>query len=470
MLKSLVKRFASFDYDVAVIGAGPGGYVAAIKAAQLGLKTACIEKRSTLGGTCLNVGCIPAKALLNSTHKYMEALKDFSKHGINIEGLRFDLSQMMNTKQKAVDGLTKGVEGLLKKNKVTQIAGTAKFRKDHELDVSGTKVTSKNFIIATGSQPSMIPGGFLKIDEKLILSNTGAMTLTEVPKKLIVIGAGVIGLELGSVWNRLGSEVVFVEFLPKIAGPTDLEISNGLQKILEKQGMKFIMNTKVVGAIVKENSVLLKLEGAAESIEGDKVLVAVGRRAYTDDLNLEVIGLPKDKAGRVEVNRYLQTKHSHIYAVGDCIAGPMLAHKAEEEGVFAAEHIAGHAGHINYDVIPSVIYTYPEVASVGKTEEAIKELNIEYKKGVFPMIGNSRARTNYESEGFVKVLTDAKTDELLGVHFLSANAGELIMEAALGLQYNAASEDISRTTHAHPGFNEAFKEACLAAHFKPIHF
>lgn len=470
MLKSLVKRFSSYDFDVAVIGAGPGGYVAAIKAAQLGLKTACIEKRATLGGTCLNVGCIPAKALLNSSHKYMEASKDFKKHGINIEGLRYDLAMMMKSKQKAIDGLTKGVEGLLKKNKVTHLTGTGKFRGDHELDVSGSIVKAKNFIIATGSEPSPVPGGFLTIDEKLVLSNTGAMELRETPKKIVVIGAGVIGLELGSVWSRLGAEVVFVEFLNKIAGATDIEVSTGLQRILEKQGMKFILGTKVVGAQMKENSVILQLEGGnVTSIEGDKVLAAVGRRAYTDELNLENIGILRDKQGRVEVNHYLQTKHSHIYAIGDCIKGPMLAHKAEEEGVFVADHIAGNVGHVNYDVIPSVIYTYPEVASVGKTEENLKEMNVEYRKGLFPFMANSRARANHDSEGFVKVLTDKKTDRLLGVHFLGPNAGELIMEAALAMEYKAASEDIGRTTHAHPGFNEAFKEACLAAYSKPIH-
>jgi dihydrolipoamide dehydrogenase len=470
MIKFISRRLSSFDYDVVVIGAGPGGYVAAIKAAQLGLKTACIEKRSTLGGTCLNVGCIPAKALLNSSHKYMEASKDFSKHGVVLQNLRFDLSQMMKAKQKAIDSLTKGVEGLFKKNKVTSISGVGRFDNEHEITVSGTRVSAKNFIIATGSEPANVPGGILKIDEKTVLSNTGAMTLTEVPKKLLVVGGGVIGLELGSVWSRLGSEVVFIEFLNKIAGGTDVEISAGLQKILEKQGMKFLLGTKVVGAEIG-NSVKLTLQnGPVDTIEGDKVLVAVGRRAYTEDLNLEALGITKDKLGRIEVNEYLQTKHRHIYAIGDCIKGMMLAHKSEEEGVFVAEHIAGHNGHVNYEAIPSVIYTYPEVASVGKTEENLKELNISYNKGVFPFIANSRARANHDSDGFIKVLTDAKTDRILGAHFLGPNAGELIMEAALAMEYKAASEDIARTTHAHPGFNEAFKEACLAAHAKAIHF
>ena len=470
MLKSLIRKASSFDYDVAVIGAGPGGYVAAIKAAQLGLKTACIEKRSTLGGTCLNVGCIPAKALLNSTHKYYDALKDFSKHGVGFENLRFDLSLMMKSKQKAIDGLTKGVEGLFKKNKVTHIPGKGKFIGEHELDVSGSRITAKNFIIATGSEPANVPGGFLKIDEKTVLSNTGAMELTEVPKKLLVVGGGVIGLELGSVWNRLGSEVVFIEFLSKIAGATDYEVSAGLQKLLEKQGMKFLLNTKVVGASIG-TSVKLTLEGGnVNTIEGDKVLVAVGRKAYTDDLNLELLGIPKDKQGRIEVNRYLQTKHSHIYAIGDCIQGLMLAHKAEEEGVFVADHIAGQAGHVNYEAIPSVIYTFPEVASVGKTEENLKELNVDYRKGVFPFMANSRARANHDTDGFIKVLTDANTDRILGAHFLGSNAGELIMEAALAMEYKAAAEDVARTTHAHPGYNEAFKEACLAAYSKSIHY
>lgn len=469
MLKSLARRFSSFDFDVAVVGGGPGGYVAAIKASQLGLKTACIEKRSTLGGTCLNVGCIPAKALLNSTHKYMEARTEFSRHGIQLENLRFDVPSLLKAKQKSVDGLTKGVEGLFKKNKVTHIRGTGKFKGDHELDVSGQKLTAKNIIIATGSEPSEVPGNFLKIDEKNVLSNYGAMELTEVPKKLVVVGAGVIGLELGSVWSRLGAEVVFVEFLNKVAGATDLEMSSALQKIMEKQGMKFWLGTKVVGAEVGTDSVRLTLEGKETSIEGDKVLVAVGRRAYTAGLGLETIGLPTDKQGRIEVNRYLQTKHSHIYAIGDCIKGLMLAHKAEEEGVFVAEHIAGHLGHVNYDNIPSVIYTHPEVASVGKTEENLKELGIEYKKGSFPFLANSRARANHDTDGFIKVLTDAKTDRLLGCHFLGSNAGELIMEAVLAMEYKAASEDVARTSHAHPGFCEAFKEACLAAHSKAIH-
>jgi dihydrolipoamide dehydrogenase len=470
MLKSLARRFSSFDFDVAVVGGGPGGYVAAIKASQLGLKTACIEKRTTLGGTCLNVGCIPAKSLLNTTHKYMEASKEFARHGIQFEGLRFDVPSILKTKQKSVDGLTKGIEGLFKKNKVTHIRGFGKFKGDHELDVSGQKVTAKNIIIATGSEPSNVPGGFLPIDEKTVLSNTGAMELPSAPKKLVVVGAGVIGLELGSVWSRLGTEVVFVEFLSKVAGPTDLEISNALQKVMEKQGMKFLLGTKVVGAEISADSVKLSLEGKETSIEGDKVLVAVGRKAFTEGLGLETIGIPVDKQGRIEVNRYLQTKHSHIYAVGDCIKGMMLAHKAEEEGVFVAEHIAGHLGHVNYENIPSVIYTYPEVASVGKTEEQLKELGVEYKKGTFPFLANSRARANHDSDGFIKVLTDARTDRLLGCHFLGPNAGELIMEAALAMEYKAASEDVARTSHAHPGFCEAFKEACLSAHSKAIHF
>ncbi|CAG9316603.1 unnamed protein product [Blepharisma stoltei] len=468
----ICRKFASFDYDLAVIGSGPGGYVAAIKAAQLGLNTACIEKRATLGGTCLNVGCIPAKSLANSTHKYAEACKDFQKHGIIVENPRFDLSQMMKAKQKAVDGLTKGIGSLFKKNKVTHVPGTATFKGANEIEVDGKKLTAKNFIIATGSEPANLPGGILPIDENRVLSSTGAMQLAEVPKKLLVIGGGVIGLELGSVWSRLGSEVIFVEFFNRIAAGNDLEVAQALQKILEKQGMKFYLSTKVVGGESTSNGVKLNLEGtnSPTTLEGDYALVSVGRRPNTIGLNLEGLGITKDKQGRIEVNDQLQTAVKNIYAIGDVIKGPMLAHKAEEEGIFVAENLGGGKGHINYEAIPGVIYTHPEVAMVGKTEENLKEMNVEYNKGTFPFMANSRARANNETEGFVKVLADKKTDRILGIHIIGPTAGELIMEGVIGMEYKAASEDLARTTHAHPGFCEAIKEACLAAFSKPIHF
>lgn len=468
----LCRKFSSFDYDLVVIGSGPGGYVGAIKAAQLGLKTACVEKRATLGGTCLNVGCIPAKALLNSSHLYSEAKNNFQKHGVIVENPRVDLGQLLNSKRRAVDSLTKGIGGLFKKNKVTSIIGTASFKNKNEIEVDGQKVTAKNFVIATGSEPAGMPGGFLNIDEKRVVSSTGAMELSEVPKRLLVIGGGVIGLELGSVWNRLGSEVIFVEYFNRIAGGNDLEVANALQKILVKQGMKFHLQTKVVGGELTDTGVKLILEGqnAPNSIEGDYCLVSVGRKAYTAGLNLEAIGVSKDKFGKIEVNDKLQTAIPNIYAIGDCIKGPMLAHKAEEEGVFVAENLSGGHGHINYESIPWVIYTHPEVAFVGKTEESLKEQNIEYNKGTFPFLANSRGRTNNETDGFVKVLADKKTDRILGMHIIGPDAGEIIMEGVLGMEYKAASEDLARTTHAHPGFSEAIKEACMATHSKAIHF
>ena len=466
------RRFASFEYDLAVVGGGPGGYVAAIKAAQLGFKTACIEKRGTLGGTCLNVGCIPAKALLNSSHKFVEAQHEFKNHGVICENVRADIPQMMKSKKKAVDGLTKGVEGLFKKNKVTYVKGAAAFSGKNELTVNGTdKLTAKNIIIATGSEPAALPGGILPIDEKNVLSSTGAMELQEAPKKLVVVGAGVIGLELGSVWSRLGSEVTIVEFMDKIGSGTDLEMGKTLKKILEKQGLKFHLKTKVTGGEVGADSVKVNLEGenVPATMEADKVLIGVGRKAHTEGLNLEAVGLKVDKAGKIPVNENLQTQQSHIYAIGDCVAGPMLAHKAEEDGIFVVESLAGETSHISYETVPWVIYTHPEIAWVGKTEEQLKEANINYKKGSFPFLANSRARANHETDGLVKVLTDSKTDRILGMHMVGPAAGEIIMEGVLGMEYGASSEDLARTCHAHPGFSEAIKEACLAAHSSPIH-
>jgi dihydrolipoamide dehydrogenase len=399
----LARRFATYDFDLAVIGSGPGGYVAAIKAAQLGLKTACIEKKETLGGTCLNVGCIPAKALLNSTHKLYDAQNHFAAHGVIVEKVRPDLKQMMLAKDKAVKALTKGVEGLFRKNSVTWVKGAAAFKDPHTLAIAGGKtVTANHFIIATGSESSQLPGGILRIDESRVLSSTGAMALTEIPKRMVVIGGGVIGLELGSVWARLGTEVKVVEFLPRILPGADLEMANTLQKLLSKQGLQFHLGAKVVGGRISASGVSLSIEKATadskdvpSTLETDYVLVAVGRRAYTEGLGLDTLGVTLDKAGRVEVNDHLQTqKHAHIYAIGDCIKGPMLAHKAEDEGIYAAELIAKKGGHVNYDAIPSVVYTHPELAGVGKTEEELKALQIPYTKGVFPFLANSRAKAN----------------------------------------------------------------------------
>lgn len=471
-----VKRLISSEFDLAVVGGGPGGYVAAIKGAQLGLKTVCIEKRGKLGGTCLNVGCIPAKALLNSSHKYYEAAKHFKDHGIFYDSLKCDFEQMMKLKEDSVNGLTRGIEGLFKKNGVTYMKGYGSFKDPRTLMVNNTdEVRAENIIIATGSEPSPLPAGILEIDEKRVLSNAGAMALTEIPQKMTVIGAGVIGLELGSVYSRLGTEVTIVEYLPRLAPTVDLEVANTLQKLLIKQGIKFIFNTKVVGGSVGNDSVSLKLESpnadAPKTLESEYVLVAIGRRAFTQGLHLDYIDVTRDKQGRVKVNDHLQTlKHAHIYAIGDCVKGPMLAHKAEEEGIFAVEHMTGHGGHLNYDAIPSVIYTMPEVAQVGKTEEQLQDSKTPYVKGLYPFLANSRARCNHETDGFVKILTHKETNLMLGAHIIGPMAGEIIMEPALALEYGASAEDVARTCHAHPGFGEAIKEACLATFSKTINF
>lgn len=477
--RRLVRSFASFDYDVAVIGAGPGGYVAAIKASQLGMKTACIEKRPTLGGTCLNVGCIPAKALLNSSLKYYEAKHSHHEYGVMMDNVRADVVQMMKTKEKAVTGLTKGVEMLFKKNAVTWIKGSAEFKDANTLLINGKDpISAQKFIIATGSEPSNLPGGILPIDEQRILSSTGAMALQTIPKKLVVVGAGVIGLELGSVWARLGTEVHIVEFLPRIAPGCDLEIASTLQKLLTKQGIQFHLGAKVVGGQVNSSGVQVSVEKVAPdspevpaSLEADYVLVAVGRRAYTQSLGLDHIDITTDRQGKITVGFNLQTpKHAHIYAIGDCIRGPMLAHKAEDEGIYVAERLASKPGHINYAAIPSVIYTHPELAGVGQTEEELKQQAVPYSKGTFPFLANSRAKANSETDGLVKVLAHKETNKLLGVHIVGPDAGEIIMEAVLGMEYGAGAEDIARTVHAHPGFSEAIKEACLATYSKPINF
>ncbi|KAL3508212.1 hypothetical protein ACH5RR_033594 [Cinchona calisaya] len=467
---------SSDDNDVVVVGGGPGGYVAAIKAAQLGLKTTCIEKRGTLGGTCLNVGCIPSKALLHSSHMFHEAKHSFSSHGVKLSSVELDLPAMLAQKDKAVSNLTRGIEGLFKKNKVNYVKGYGKFVSPSEVSVDtieggNTVVKGKNIIIATGSDVKNLPG--ITIDEKRIVSSTGALSLSEVPKKLVVIGAGYIGLEMGSVWGRLGSEVTVVEFAPDIVPTMDGEIRKQFQRSLEKQKMKFMLKTKVVSVDTSEDTVKLTLEsadGGKQSIlEADVVLVSAGRVPFTAGLGLDKIGVETDKAGRILVNEKFATNVQGVYAIGDVIPGPMLAHKAEEDGVACVEFIAGKEGHVDYDMVPGVVYTHPEVASVGKTEEQVKALGVQYRVGKFPFMANSRAKAIDDAEGIVKILAEEEGDKILGVHIMSPNAGELIHEAVLALHYGAASEDIARTCHAHPTMSEALKEAAMATYDKPIH-
>ena len=464
------------NFDLLVIGGGPGGYVCAIRAAQLGLKTACIESRGTLGGTCLNVGCIPSKSLLNLSDNFRKAKKDFGEQGIEISDLKLNIKKMMLSKDKSVQILTKGVEFLFKKNKVTYIKGKGEISSPNDIIVSeGEKKTtykSKNIVIATGSQATSLPG--LKIDEKNIVSSTGALSLSEVPKELIVIGGGYIGLEMGSVWSRLGSKVTVLEYLDHITPGMDTEISNEFQKILKKQGINFKLNNKVNSVKIVKNKIVINYTNNKtsenENVSCDKVLVSVGRKPYTEGLNLKKVGIKSDNKGRIEVNNKLQTSIENIYAIGDVIKGPMLAHKAEEEGIAVAEILAGQAGHVNYDVIPGVIYTSPEVATVGKTEEQLKKLNINYKVGKFPFLANSRAKVNNETDGFVKVLADSKTDRVLGVHIIGPHCGDMIAEMALAMEFGASAEDIARTCHAHPTHTEAIKEAALAVDKRSIHF
>ena len=464
------------NFDVIVIGGGPGGYVCAIRAAQLGLKTACVESRGALGGTCLNVGCIPSKSLLNLSEAYHKAQKEYQSQGIEFTGLKLNLDKMMASKNKSVQALTKGIEFLFKKNKVTYLKGKGVLFSENDVVVyEGEKKTSyksKNIVIATGSVPSSLPG--IDIDEKNIISSTGALELKEVPKNLIVIGAGVIGLEMGSVWSRLGSKVTVVEYLDHITPGMDKDVSNEFQKILTKQGFEFKLNSKVTSVSNKGNQVEVIFENRQtskkENLLADKVLVAVGRKPYTEGLSLNKLGVKKDQQGRLEVNEKLQTSVKNIYAIGDVIKGPMLAHKAEEEGIAVAEIIAGQAGHVNYDVIPGVIYTSPEVAVIGKTEEQLKAENINYKVGKFPFLANSRAKVNNETDGFVKILADSKTDRVLGVHMIGPHTGDMIAEMALAMEFGASSEDIARTCHAHPTHTEAVKEAALAIEKRAIHF
>ena len=464
------------NFDVIIIGGGPGGYVCAIRAAQLGLKTACIESRGSLGGTCLNVGCIPSKSLLNLSESFHKAKKDFNSQGIEFSGLKLNLDKMMSSKDKSVQVLTKGIEFLFKKNKVTYIKGKGVLFSENDVVVyegeSKTSYKAKNIVIATGSTPTSLPG--IEIDEKNIISSTGAIALKEVPKKFIVIGGGYIGLEMGSVWSRLGSEVIVIEYLDHITPGMDKEISAEFLKILIKQGIKFKLNSKVTSVINKGSQVEISFidnqTSKKESMLADKVLVSVGRKPYTEGLNLSKIGIKKDNQGRIEVNSKLQTSVNNIYAIGDVIKGPMLAHKAEEEGIAVAEIIAGQAGHVNYDIIPGVVYTSPEVATVGKTEEQLKKENTNYKVGKFPFLANSRAKVNNETDGFVKILADSKTDRVLGVHMIGPHTGDMIAEMALAMEFGASAEDVARTCHAHPTHTEAVKEAALAIDKRAIHF
>ncbi|MBT3359138.1 MAG: dihydrolipoyl dehydrogenase [Rhodospirillales bacterium] len=458
-------------FDLVVIGGGPGGYVAAIRAAQLGLNVACVEARDTLGGTCLNVGCIPSKALLQSSHHYAVAKDEMAAHGVQTGEVKLDLPTMMARKDKVVGDLTKGIDFLLKKNKVTRIVGRGVIKDASTVTVGKETLKTKNILIATGSESTPLPG--IKIDEKRIVTSTGALALPEVPKKLIVIGAGIIGLELGSVWRRLGAEVTVIEFLDAILPGLDGEVVKQMTRTLKKQGLKFQLSRKVTGAKASAKGVTLTAEpvagGEAETYSADVVLVAVGRRPFTEGLGLKKAGVAQDKYGFVTVDENFATSVPGIYAIGDVIGGMMLAHKAEDEGVAAAEIIAGEKAHVNYSAIPGVVYTWPEAAGLGKTEEALKQAGVDYKVGKFPFSANSRARCNADSEGFVKILADAKTDAILGVHIVGPEAGDLIQEAVIAMEFSGSAEDLARSCHGHPGLSEAVKEAALAVGGRAIH-
>ena len=461
-------------FQAVVIGGGPGGYVCAIRLAQLGLKTACIESRGSLGGTCLNVGCIPSKSLLNLSEEFHK-VKNLSNKGIEVGEVKLNLDKMMKSKDKAVTVLTKGVEFLLKKNKVTYYKGVGSFKSKNEISIidtdnNETLIFSEKVIIATGSVPVALPG--ISFDEKIIVSSTGVLKLDKVPKKLMVVGGGYIGLEMGSVWSRLGSEVHVVEFLDHITPGMDKEISDEFMKILKKQGIKFHMQHKVEKITKKNSSAIVSTmdkDGNTKDFDCDVVLVSVGRKPNTEGLNLEKIGLNLDDKNRIQTDKNFKTNLENIYALGDVITGPMLAHKAEDEGIAVAENIAGQSGHVNYDTIPGVIYTTPEVASIGKTEEQLKESNIKYKIGKFSFMANSRAKAIDDTEGFVKILADEKTDKVLGAHLIGPHAGELIAEIGVAMEFGASSEDIARTCHAHPTFSEAVKEAALSVDKRAIH-
>ena len=464
----------SEKFNVVVIGGGPGGYVCAIRLAQLGFKTACVESRGSLGGTCLNVGCIPSKNLLNLSENFHKA-KNFSNLGIETGQLKLNIEKMMKNKDKAVTVLTKGVEFLFKKNKVTYFKGTGSFKSPNQISIIDDKkketiLEAQKIIISTGSEPVSLPN--VKFDEKIVLSSTGALSLNSVPKKMIVVGGGYIGLEMGSVWSRLGSEVHVIEFLDHITPGMDKEISKEFMKILTKQGISFHMQTKVESIKNHKTSakvLLMDKDGKKKELECDVVLISVGRKPNTKNLKLDSVGVLLDEKKRIKVNKNFETNIKNIYAIGDVIAGPMLAHKAEEEGIAVAELISGQSGHVNYDVIPGVIYTSPEVATVGKTEEQLKSLGIKYKVGKFPFIANSRAKAINEPEGFVKILADEKTDKILGVHMIGPHVGEIIGEVAVAMEFGASSEDVARTCHAHPTFSEAVKEAALSIDKRAIH-
>lgn len=471
-------------FDVVVIGSGPGGYVCAIRAAQLGLKTACIEKDNTLGGTCLNVGCIPSKALLSVSEKYAQAVHGFADIGIDVGTPKFDLKKMMAHKDKVVGANTQGIAFLFKKNKVQHFVGTGSITGANTVEISGKNgkqvLSAKNIVIATGSESMPLPG--IATDEKQIVTSTGALSFTKIPTSLAVIGGGVIGLEMGTVWQRLGAKVTVIEFMDRVLPGMDMEVSKEMKKILTKQGIQFKLSTKVTGAQASKDKVTLmlepaapgaagqnKTEGSADRLEVETVLVSIGRRPYTAGLGLEKAGIKVDNRGRVEIDDHFRTNVQGIYAIGDVVRGAMLAHKAEDEGVVVAEIIAGQSGHINYDAIPNVVYTCPEAASVGATEEQLKERGVAYKSGKFPFMANGRARAMNASDGFVKILADAKTDRVLGCHIVGAEAGTLIAEITLAMEFGASSEDIARTCHAHPTLNEAVKEAALAVDGRPIH-
>lgn len=464
---------SDFDYDVLVIGAGPGGYVAAIRAAQLGLKTACAESRETLGGTCLNVGCIPSKALLHASELYDDAANGMlAKLGVKIDKMSLDLDTMQGQRKDAVKGLTGGVEYLFKKNKVTWLKGLASFTGANTVEVNGEKVTAKNIVIATGSSVAPLPGVAVDNEGGKIVDSTGALELDKVPDHLVVVGGGVIGLELGSVWKRLGAKVTVVEYLDQILPGMDGEVRKEANKIFKKQGFEYKLSTKVTGAEVGKKGVTLTVEpaagGEAEKIEADVVLVSIGRRPNTEGLGLDKIGLELNARGQIEIDHEFGTKVPGVWAIGDVVPGPMLAHKAEDEGIAVAENIAGLTGIVNHDVIPSVVYTKPEIAGVGLTEEAAKEKGA-IKVGKFPMMANSRAKTNHEPEGFVKIIADAETDKVLGVWIIATVAGTMIAQAAQAMEFGASSEDIAYTCHAHPTHSEAIKEAAMAVTGKPIH-